>query len=147
MTPEDNRRAVVMTKKGGLDVFASFMLGIPGETYEEGLETIKFAKSLPLDYCNFLNFMPLAGTPFFDDVDKYGTLSGPTAFHLMSFVPHSMTKEQLADLLARGPKEYYFRPKYLVKRFLAQRSLEDVKRNMRGFFAFIGADAKKDYLV
>ena len=146
VTPEDNRRAVVMTKRGGLDVFASFMLGIPGETYEEGLQTIKFAKSLPLDYCNFLNFMPLAGTPFYKDLDRYGTLSGPTAFHLMSFVPHSMTREQLADLMVRGPKEYYFRPSYLIKRFLAQRSLEDVKRNMRGFFAFIGGDAKKDFL-
>ena len=122
------------------------MLGIPGETYEEGLETIKFAKSLPLDYCNFLNFMPLAGTPFYKDLDRYGTLSGPPAFHLMSFVPHSMTREQLADLMVRGPKEYYFRPSYLIKRFLAQRSLEDVKRNMRGFFAFIGGDPKKDYL-
>lgn len=146
VTPEDNRRAAVMTKQGGLDVFASFMLGIPGETYEEGLETIKFAKSLPLDYCNFLNFMPLAGTPFYKDLDRYGTLSGPPAFHLMSFVPHSMTREQLADLMVRGPKEYYFRPSYLIKRFLAQRSLEDVKRNMRGFFAFIGGDPKKDYL-
>jgi len=146
VTPDDIRRAVEITKAGGLDVFASFILGIPGETYEEGLQTIRFAKSLPLDYCNFLNFMPLAGTPFWEDLEQHGTLSGPTAFHLMSFVPHSMTREQLADLMARGPREYYFRPGYLVRRFLAQRSLEDVKRNVRGFFAFIRSDARKDYL-
>ena len=146
VTPDDIRRAMEMTKAGGLDVFASFILGIPGETYEEGLQTLRFARSLPLDYCNFLNFMPLAGTPFWKELGRHGTLSGPTAFHLMSFVPHTMTREQLADLMARGPREFYFRPSYLVKRFLAQRSLEDVKRNVRGFFAFIRSDAQKDYL-
>ena len=146
VTPEQIRKAIVLTKKAGLDAFASFMFGIPGETYEEGLQTIAFAKTLPLDYCNFLCFMPLRGTPMWDNLDEYGTLDGPTAYHLMSFVPHSMTREQLAELLVRGPQEFYFRPSYMIKRFLAQRSMHDIKRNLRGFFAFAGMDAAKDFL-
>jgi len=146
VTLDQIREAVRLTKKAGLDVFASFMFGIPGETYEEGLQTIRFAKSLPLDYCNFLNFMPLRGTPLWDELDQHGRLLGPLAFHLMSFVPHSMTPEQLADLMVRGPREYYFRPSYMIRRFLAQRSMEDIKRNLRGLFAYLGMDAARDFL-
>ena len=140
------RRGIEMTRAADLDAFASFMFGIPGETYEEGLETIRFARSLPLTYCNFLNFIPLCGSAFWKDLDQHGQLVGPTAFHLMSFVPHSMTREQLADLMVRGPKSYYFRTGYILRRFFAQRSIEDVRRNLRGFLAFARTDAKKDYL-
>ncbi len=145
VTPAQIRAGVEMTKAAGLDAFASFMFGIPGETYAEGLQTIRFAMSLPLDYCNFLNFIPLRGTYFEKDLATHGRLVGPTAFHLLSFVPHSMTHAQLADLMVRGPRSYYFRPSYLARRFFAQRSLTDVKRNLRGFFAFIRQDAGKDF--
>lgn len=146
VTPEDARRAIVMAKRGGMKVFASFMFGIPGETYEEGLETIRYARTLPIDYVNFLNFIPLCGTQFWSELDRHGKMVGPTAFHRIAFVPHSMTYEQLADLMVRSIKQYYFRPSFLVKQFFKQRSLEDVKRNLRGFMAFVRMDARKDYL-
>lgn len=145
-SPEDNRRGILTAKRGGVDVFASFMFGIPGETYEEGLETIRFACSLPIDYANFLAFSVLAGSAFWENVEQYGRLIGLPAFHKISFVPHSMTHEQLADLLVRAPKTYYMRPRYLVRRFLQQRSWTDIRRNLRGFSAFSRMDARKDYL-
>lgn len=145
-TPEDGRRAVRITKRAGMDAFASFMFGIPGETYQEGLATIRYALSLPLDYANFLNFIPLCGTKFWAELDRYGRMVGPTAFHLIAFVPHSMTHEQLADLMVSGARRYYLRPSFLLRRFLRQRSVEDVKRNLRGFTAFLRMDVRKDFI-
>jgi len=145
ITPAQTRRAIEMTRRAGMESFVSFMLGIPGETYEDGLRTIRFAVSLPADYVNFLNFIPLAGSLFYTKVERLGTMVGPTAFHRIAFVPHSMTYEQLADLMVRSVKSYYLRLSYLIPRFFKQRSLEDVRRNMRGFFGFIRMDSKKDF--
>lgn len=138
VTVEQNRRAVEMVRAAGLEVFISFMFGIPGETYEEGLETIRFATSLPATYINFLNCIPLAGSALYADAERLGRWVGPPAFHRLAFVPHSMTHAQLADLLVRGPRSFYMRPSYILGRALRMRSRDDLQRNLRGFFAFFG---------
>ncbi|MAE69459.1 MAG: hypothetical protein CME06_03200 [Gemmatimonadetes bacterium] len=142
---EQIRRGIEMTRRAKIESFVSFMFGIPGESYGEGLETIRFAKSLPIDYANFLNFTPLSGTRFWKHLDRHGHSLGPPAFHLLSFVPHSMTYDELADLMVRSYKEFYFRPGYLARRALRQRSIEDVKRNLRGLIAFLRLNAKGDF--
>ena len=144
---EQIRRGIEMTRRAGIESFVSFMFGIPGESYDDGLETIRFAKTLPIDYANFLNFTPLSGTHFWKHLHRHGRLVGPPAFHLLSFVPHSMTYDELADLMVRSFKEYYFRPRYLAQRALRQRSIEDVKRNLRGLIAFLRMNAKTDFDV
>ena len=58
-----------------------------------------------------------------------------------------MTYDELADLMVRSFKEYYFRPRYLAQRALRQRSIEDVKRNLRGLIAFLRMNAKTDFDV
>ena len=40
------KKAVRMTQKAGIKCFASYILGIPGETYEDALKTIEFARAI-----------------------------------------------------------------------------------------------------
>ena len=42
-TVEQNINAAKWTKQAGMEVEGSFIFGIPGETFEDGLETIKKA--------------------------------------------------------------------------------------------------------
>ncbi|MFH1469007.1 MAG: radical SAM protein [Pseudomonadota bacterium] len=140
-----NRRGVEMVRAADMEAFISFIFGIPGETWEEGLQTIRFAVSLPATYVNFLNCIPLAGSQLYAHAEQHGRWVGPAAFHLLSWVPHSMSYDQLADLLVRGPRAFYFRPRYLVSRALRMRSFEDLRRNARGLLAFAGLDPKRDF--
>ena len=129
-------RAVELTREAGIETFATFLFGIPGETYEEGLQTIALACGLGLDYAAFLNLVPYRGSKIYDHVERYGRLTGHWSTNLISFVPHSMTFEQMAQLNELAARRFYRRPSYLLKRLAAIRSVEDVKRNLRGLLAF-----------
>jgi len=144
-TLDDARRAIEWTRKCGIETFATFMFGIPGETFEEGLQTIRFACELPLDYAAFLNLVPYKGTPLYERIEEHGRLTGVWSTNLISFVPHSMTLEQMIELNELANRCFYRRPSYLVRRLLAIRSLEDVRRNAIGFFSYARAE-KRDWM-
>ena len=60
-TVEGIERGVRICQKVGIRVFATFIFGIPGETYEDGLESIEFAKKLNADYVKFFTLGPIRG--------------------------------------------------------------------------------------
>lgn len=45
-----------------MDLIANFIIGFPGETWEEIRQTFRFASELPLDYAKFFIATPLEGT-------------------------------------------------------------------------------------
>ncbi len=135
-TVEQARQAIRLTREAGIETFGTFMFGIPGETFAEGLQTIELACSLPLDYASFLNLVPYKGSQIYDDLPRHGRLTGQWSTNLISFVPHSMTFAQMARLNELAARRFYRRPSYLARRLLAVRSLEDLRRNARGLLAF-----------
>jgi anaerobic magnesium-protoporphyrin IX monomethyl ester cyclase len=71
ITPEQTRRAVEMTRKAGIGVLASFVLGLPGETPETLRQTVGFADSLEVPYS--LNLLtPYVGTEIRDHSRDWG---------------------------------------------------------------------------
>lgn len=66
------RTSVVTAKKYGFNVGVSVILGLPCEKPEDGEETLRFVKSLPVDYYmhNFLWVFP--GTPLWNTCERYG---------------------------------------------------------------------------
>jgi len=71
ITPEQTRRAVEMTRKAGIGVLASFVLGLPGETPETLRQTIEFADSLKVPYS--LNILtPYMGTEIRERAAEWG---------------------------------------------------------------------------
>jgi radical SAM superfamily enzyme YgiQ (UPF0313 family) len=129
-------------KKAGIETFATFMFGIPGETREEAEATIRYACSLPLDYALFLNLTPFPGTALYNNMDEYGTFQGIWSTQSISFVPHSMTLQDLKDLRALAYRRFYLRPGYVLRRGLRMRSREDFSRNVRGLIATLGLTRK-----
>jgi radical SAM superfamily enzyme YgiQ (UPF0313 family) len=74
-TLEQIRKAVRAAQEVGLRVNTPFLFGIPGETFEEGLQTIDFAIDLNPDMANFHAITPFPGTYLYDNLKKYGTMS------------------------------------------------------------------------
>jgi len=69
-TVEMNKRAYKYINEAGLYLGASFMLGIPGETYEDMCETIAFIKETNSNSKGLGIFRPLPGSPFYDEFIK-----------------------------------------------------------------------------
>lgn len=55
----------------GLELSGSFILGFPHETMKEVQETIEFAKSLKLRFCQFYVPMPFPGSKLHNDLKKW----------------------------------------------------------------------------
>ena len=70
----DIEQAVGTLKKAGLEVVGHFIFGLEGEDKRTIKETIKFSRSLPLDFAQFYNAAPFPGTPLFDRYTNQGML-------------------------------------------------------------------------
>ncbi len=127
-TLEQIRAAVRAAQEAGLRVSTPFMFGIPGETYEEGLQTIEFALDLNPDIANFHAITPFPGTHLYDNLDTYGTISEDLSdytYQGAAFIPHSMTREEIFELRQIAFRRFYSRPSFILKRILELRTLHD----------------------
>ena len=135
---EQIRNAVTETDAVGIEAYGTFMFGIPGETFEEGLQTIDFACSLPLDYAVFVNLTPLPGTEVYNDLLKGDITPAKFTenrfnFKNVSFVPEGMTEEQIRYLIQTGHRKFYMRPGLIWKKIRNIRSFSDISKYIRGF--------------
>ncbi len=75
MTTEDNRKAVKLLHKYGVDVKGFFIFGLPGEGPIEAQQTISFARELKkegLTSADFYAMTPFPGTPIYEHPESYG---------------------------------------------------------------------------
>ncbi|MFH0868839.1 MAG: radical SAM protein [archaeon] len=86
-------------KVGGIDLAANFIIGSPGETYDEILQTIRFAEMIAVDYVKFFISTPLPNTKMFEMAKKMGYLDDSFKFdeHHWSFgtfnTPHFRSRD------------------------------------------------------
>jgi radical SAM superfamily enzyme YgiQ (UPF0313 family) len=147
ITPDQIRRAVKTAKEVGLTVYTPFLFGIPGQTYEDGLKTIEFALELDPDIANFHAITPFPGTELYDNADKYGTISEDLTdytYQGAAFVPYTMTREEIAELRQLALKRFYSRPKFLWRRLLALRSINDLLAAWQGLKSLFWLQKEKN---
>ncbi len=142
------RYAVNLTSSLGMEAYGTFMFGIPGETFEEGLETIEFACSIDLDYAVFVNLTPLPGSEVYEQLlDGKITPAKFTRdrfnFKNVSFVPEGMTEDQIRFLIQEGHRRFYLRPKLVFKKIRRMRSILDLKKYINGFMLLATAKYMK----
>ena len=147
ITLEQIRKAVKAAKDVGLKVLTPFLFGIPGETFEEGLETIEFACEIDPDVANFHAITPFPGTELYDNLDMYGKMSHDLTdftYQGAAFIPNTMTKEEIVRLRQMAFRRFYSRPRFILKRLLALRSFNDLRVAVRGFKSLLWLWVKKD---
>jgi anaerobic magnesium-protoporphyrin IX monomethyl ester cyclase len=67
-TVEQNRQAARVCRKYGIAVWANYMLGLPTETKEEVMDTVRLMKDIDPDYYSPAFFTPHPGTDLYDYV-------------------------------------------------------------------------------
>jgi len=158
ITIEQTRRAIDIVKNySGIKITGLFILGLPTETYEESLLTIRFAKSLPLDMAQFSILTPYPGSPLFKELSERGEIDTglrengtidpsvwPRYSAYVSFtqndpiwVTPTLTAAQLKQLQKRAQREFYLRPQQIVKQLKRIRPgnmLKVIRIAAKGFF-------------
>ncbi len=134
-TLDQIRKAVRAAQEAGIRVSTPFMFGIPGETYEEGLETIDFAIDLNPDIANFHAITPFPGTELYDNLGQYGTMSEDLTdftYQGAAFIPFTMTRQDILRLRQTAFRRFYTRPSFLAKRMLELRNPHDLMAALKG---------------
>jgi anaerobic magnesium-protoporphyrin IX monomethyl ester cyclase len=74
VTTQKVEKAVSLCKENGIKTGGTFIIGSPGETEKEMLQTLKFIKKLDLDKFSFFTLNPYPGTPLWDYAVTEGIL-------------------------------------------------------------------------
>lgn len=147
---EKVREVVRWTKEAGIKARGLFMLGMPGETVEHSLQTIKFAKELPLDGAQFSITTPYPGTELFNqlvrenkidkmDWERYSAYSTFTDKEPI-WMEDWMTSDILKNLQRKAILEFYLRPRLIFYELSKIRP-----RNIRDYFGGLMAIANLAY--
>ena len=108
--------ALKWAKAAGIKNWGYFIIGLPGETEESIMETIDYAKSLPLDIALFHIAAPYPGTPFFYEVVENGWFRPGTKWEevdmdqLTVLDYGNLSAEQLEYWQKRATREWSIRP-------------------------------------
>jgi len=135
VTLERIRDAVGAAKEVGVRVSVPFIFGIPGETFEDAVETIEFAVGLNPDLANFHAITPFPGTPLHDRAEEYGAVSGELGdytYQGAAFVPHTMTRDEILEARRVAFRRFYSRPSFLLRRLAGIRSWNDCRTAITG---------------
>lgn len=139
-TLEQARNAIKWTKAAGMSTYADFMIGAPGETRAEIMETLRFAESLKLDYLHFSVTMPLPNTVLHRMGIRQGIITedtwrdfakNPTNAFEVPYWTEIFTREELDDLVTQCIKSTYLRPAYLLRSIGNIRSFGEFVRKAR----------------
>ena len=136
------RKFFKLTRKVGIQTFASFMIGYPQESDESIKQTIDFAKELGPDMAQFVILQPLPGTPLWDELEKSGMI--PKEIDWSKYITNEgyvdlvfehplYSRDELREISSKMWKEYYLRPKYIMRRLVRSfTSVDEIKRNIYG---------------
>ncbi len=110
-------QAVKLITKAGIQVYAYYVIGLPWETKQTLQETFKFAKKLNTHYASFYTATALVGTKFSEYINKnrLGEVNYEKPYIFPSVNTYSLSSEEIFNYNKKFNKEYYLRPKYILK--------------------------------
>jgi len=139
ITLDQIRQAVKLTKDVGITVCGFMILGLIGDTKETMQQTIDFAKELDLDMAVFGMLTPYPGSRVWEEIKKNGELliKSWDDFHhttaRMTFRhPDVAPPEIVEEMYKKAHREFYMRPKYILKRASTINNVQDIRFMFRG---------------
>ena len=140
-TLEQSVRLAQEAKRLGFIIHGCFMFGAPGETKQTALKTIEFAKSLPIDTVQFSGICAYPGSEIYNEATEKGFLvpgnwrewvdDNWDQVTVLSYP--ELSKEEIDQFIDQGLREFYLRPKQILKMAQAIRTLDDLRRKIFGF--------------
>jgi len=106
---------VRLALKHGLTMRGFFMIGFPGETKEEIMQTLEYAKNLDVHFASLSIVTPYPGTELYDMAAKGGYIKDRNYsqyfFDRASIESPEFTRQELEEIVRRAEKEFYEHPR------------------------------------
>jgi radical SAM superfamily enzyme YgiQ (UPF0313 family) len=121
------------SKEAGIEAFAYFIIGYLHDTPDSMKRTIKFAKKLNASYTMFTIATPYPRTKLFNDAVKEGIVDVNywRDFVLGKEVGRIPYLVKDADKwIAKAYRQFYFRPKFLLKEIAKLKNWDEVKKKI-----------------
>lgn len=121
-TVEKNLKAVKLTKEAGISCEVNMIIGLPGETEEDFLQTISFLKKARPDMINRAKLNPLPSTFYFEQLLKDNIIKKPADWDeivknyvVSDFTFAKMSREQFRRLKDKMDREVTLPANYIFK--------------------------------
>lgn len=143
------RDTIAMVKSYGIKPLGFFLVAVPGETRRTFRETVRFAKSLDLDYVQFskLTAKPLTG--MWREMTKDGGydywreyILGNAAEATLPRPWTKLTNAEIDSMTKWAYLSFHLRPSFLWRSTLRVRSLNEFIRKARALFEMIFSQEK-----
>ncbi|MBS3117900.1 radical SAM protein [Candidatus Woesearchaeota archaeon] len=144
---EKVEKAFRICKKVGMETLGYLMIGLPGETREQMMQTIKFAKKVKPNFCHFTVFTPFPDTEVWRNLLEKGDKSvaecwrsyaqNPTEAFDPPTANEYLSKKELFDVCNFAYKSFYFRPSYILKELSRVRSVGEFARKTKAGFKML----------
>ncbi|MEM3101620.1 MAG: radical SAM protein [Candidatus Nitrosotenuis sp.] len=138
------RESVRWAKESGIMTFGFFMIGLPQDTKETIEKTLKFMLELDLDFMQLNKFTPLPNSKIYEehkartgmDFWREYTLGNVTSDDLRRDYL-KISEKELDKYLIKGYRQFYYRPRYIWKKFLSVKSFKEFKRLCSGALSIL----------
>lgn len=136
-------KAINLIKRVNLNTFATFIIGIPGETVKTIKKTVDFAKKLSPTFAQFTICTPYPGTKLFQMAKEKGWLltrdwSNYTIVDQVMRIPGAVATT-LNRWLLRAYLSFYLRPRFIFEQ-LKRKDLFFfiIRKVLRGILEYVG---------
>lgn len=143
------RETIRLTKENGIRALGFLLIGNPGETKEHIKQTLKFAKSLDLDYVQFSKLTAKPLTPLWKDLcEQLGYdywreyILGNAEEQPLPRPWTHFTNEEIDALAKKAYVSYHSRPSFLIKSTFKVKSFEEFKRKFLAFLEMLFSQEK-----
>jgi anaerobic magnesium-protoporphyrin IX monomethyl ester cyclase len=114
--------AIRTCRKAGLKSSVYFLIGLPWENRETFDKSKKLARKLDPDFIEFFYSYPFYGTDFYREAVKEGLIEDgvlpKAAYNHPAIATKYLTIEQLMPLRKEALREFYLRPRYIIRTLL-----------------------------
>ncbi|PTD93391.1 hypothetical protein C9439_08260 [archaeon SCG-AAA382B04] len=118
---ESTKKDLELAGDLGLIRILNIIIGMPGETRDDIIESIQFAKEVNPEFPLFFLPTPYPGTKFYKTAKRQGMIKEGDWKKYTSYNPiienESLSQEELRELLERGYKECYLNPASVKNKF------------------------------
>lgn len=130
-TPQEVENAFKLCRKNGIKTACSFMLGLPDETLKDMEESLKFAKKLNPDWCQFNTFIAYPDSRLYNELLEKGNYVKLDEF-LLSVKTEEFDYDSLMMVQRRFFKEFHMTPRQILKRIRHEGAVNFAKRRLMG---------------
>lgn len=128
-TPQQVEEAFRLCKKIGIKTACSFMLGLPDETLKDMEASLKFAKKLDPDWCQFNTFIAYPDSKLYNELLESGNYVKLDEF-LLAVKSQEYDYNDLMAIQRRFFREFHRSPRQIIKRVRREGVLNFAKRRL-----------------